>query len=96
MIDWTQVLLALIALISSWIAYKQGQMARKVEAVKAEVGTVHVLVNDAMSIQLTLNATLARRIADMTNDPRDADAAGAAEEKAADNAARAAILEKGP
>jgi hypothetical protein len=81
------------------------EVAVKTEEVKDELKTsgnetrfaltqIHTLVNSAMMAQLQVNALDKRRIASMTQDPEDAQAATLAEGKLADHQARQAEVDE--
>jgi hypothetical protein len=60
----------------------------------AEVGeATHTLVNANMGVQLLLNATVTRRLADITKDPVDAEAAGLAQKLYDEHQAKQATVD---
>jgi hypothetical protein len=52
---------------------------QKLDGIAETSDRTHALVNNAMAVQLRLNATTARRLAELTKDQKDVDAADAAE-----------------
>ena len=56
-----------------------GDAALQIKSIKSTGETTHGLVNNAMSKQLQLTARSLRRIAELTKDPKDIEAAQAAE-----------------
>ena len=56
---------------------------------------IHTLVNSNMSIQLRISALALRRVADLTKDPRDADAADEAEKGFHEHEAKQRIVDQG-
>ncbi len=68
-IFWMSTVTMLVASLGVWRTFKNGQIA---------VAT-HVLVNNNMAVQLRLHAATARRLAKLTNDIVDMEAADLAE-----------------
>lgn len=91
----TPVAVIVAAIIQGFDAAKiKRQLARDAKAKEAQLADIHGLVNSAMSVQLKVNARLARRIAVLTADPGDVTAAVEAETAARDHDAAQAEADK--
>jgi hypothetical protein len=88
-------------------AYQRDKLAaQKVEAVKValeasnrvsskKLDDIHTLVNNNMAIQLKLNAVTLRRMAGLTQEVGDIEAAAAAEKLYAEHMAKQALVDAG-
>lgn len=65
----------------------------KLDAITKVTNSVHTLVNNAMGVQLHLNAVMARRLSGMTGDVGDLDAAHAAEKLYAEHMVKQSIVD---
>lgn len=70
------------------------EVATTLAGIVKSTDATHILVNNAMSIQLKANAVLARRIAAMSRDPIDIGVADEAEQKFAEHVRKQAIVDE--
>jgi len=68
--------------------------AKKLNELGVVIGATHTLVNNAMAVQLGLNAAMATRLADLTHDPIDMAAAEQATKLYAEHQKKQAIVDK--
>ena len=69
------------------------KISHATQDVKTTGEAVHVLVNNNMGIQLALNASVTRRLANLTGDPTDSAAADAAEKLYREHVSKQAVVD---
>ncbi len=79
---WNGMIAGIVTLGLAWIQYRNSQaqavasmaaakMAAKLNVIEKTGDVTHKLVNNAMAVQLKLNASVTKRLAIMTRDPED-------------------------
>lgn len=67
----------------------------KLEDIKKVSGAIHTLVNSSYGAQLLISSVALRRIADLTDDPKDIAAADMADQLLADHNAQQSVVDSG-
>lgn len=78
---WQAIIAGIVTLALAWMNLRLGKIA-------TVAATTHELVNSASLVQLRLYAVSARRVAELTGNARDIDAAMAAEKLVEEHEAR--------
>lgn len=78
---WIAIIGGVVTLVLAWMNLRLGKIAKT-------ASQTHALVNSASLVQLRLYAVSSRRVAELTGNARDIDAALAAEKLVAEHEAR--------
>jgi hypothetical protein len=84
---WQALIAGVVTIALAWIG------TRKLNSIQKTGETVHTLVNSNMGTQLKLNAISLRRLATITNNPVDVDAAMLAEKLLKEHEAKQAVVD---
>lgn len=83
---WQTIIGAVVTIAVAWIGMKLKEVAKM-------IAQTHSLVNGAMGTQLKLNAMTTRRLAMMTQDQMDVDAAAVAEKALSEHEAKQVVAD---
>jgi hypothetical protein len=79
--------------VKNVLAAVDTRTSQKLEDLADVTNATHTLVNSNMGVQLQLNATLARRVAELTKSPLDAEVADKADRMLSDHQSRQSIVD---
>lgn len=92
-VTWQAAIGGIVTIALAWIAYMAGMVAKRLETIQHTGAVTHALVNSQFGVQLRFTSVALRRVASLTSERADVDAAVLAEKAYADHMAKQAVVD---